>query len=55
MKIIHMIFSWAQIGRSAIFGRKIGDLAREIFLWQKYSILVSKIAICRTLDHCKMF
>ena len=30
-----MIFSWAQIGRSAIFGREIGVRVREIFLRQK--------------------
>ena len=30
-----MIFSWAQIGRSAIFGREIGVPDREIFLRQK--------------------
>ena len=28
---IHVIFSWAQIGRSAIFGREIGVPDREIF------------------------
>ena len=28
---IHVIFPWAQIGRSAIFGREIGDPDREIF------------------------
>ena len=50
-----MIFSWAQIGRSAIFGREIGVPDREIFSQQKYSILVSKIVICSTVDHCKMF
>ena len=32
---IHVIFSWAQIGRSAIFGREIGVPDREIFLRQK--------------------
>ena len=52
---IHVVFSWAQIGRSAIFGREIGVPDREIFLQQKYSILVSKIVICSTVDHCKMF
>ena len=31
---IHVIFSWAQIGRSAIFGREIGVPDREIFLRQ---------------------
>ena len=29
--VIHVIFSWAQIGRSAIFGREIGVPDREIF------------------------
>ena len=33
--IIHVIFSWAQIGRSAIFGREIGVPDREIFSRQK--------------------
>ena len=32
---IHVIFSWAQIGRSAIFGREIGVPDREIFSRQK--------------------
>ena len=32
---IHVIFSWAQIGRSAIFGREIGVPNREIFARQK--------------------
>ena len=40
---IHVIFSWAQIGRSAIFGRKIGVPDREIFRGKKYSSLTSKI------------
>ena len=35
MKHIHVIFSWAQIGRSAIFGREIGVPDREIFSQQK--------------------
>ena len=51
---IHVIFFWAQIGRTAIFGREIGVPEREIFLRQKKSILVSKIVICSTVDHCKM-
>ena len=51
-----MIFSWDQIGRSAIFGREIGVPNREIlFAAKKYSVLVSKIVICITVDHCKMF
>ena len=32
---IHVIFSWAQIGRSAVFGREIGVPDREIFSRQK--------------------
>ena len=40
---IHVIFSWTQIGRSAIFGREIGVPDREIFSRQKYSSLMSKI------------
>ena len=32
---IHVIFSWAQIGRSAIFGREIGVPDREFFSRQK--------------------
>ena len=32
---LHVIFSWAQIGRSAIFGREIGVPDREIFSRQK--------------------
>ena len=32
---IHVIFSWAQIGRSAIFGREIGVPDREVFSRQK--------------------
>ena len=30
-----MMFSWAQIGRSAIFGREIGVPDREFFSQQK--------------------
>ena len=53
---IHVIFSWAQIGRYAIFGREIGVPDKEFFCrGKKYSILVSKIVICSTVDHCKMF
>ena len=51
-----MIFSWAQIGRSAIFGREIGVQDREIFLQQKKKTsLMSKLFICISVDHCKMF
>ena len=32
---IHVIFSWAQLGRSASFGREIGVPDREIFSRQK--------------------
>ena len=46
-----MIFSWAQIGRSAIIGREMGSFFRG----KKYSILASKIVICSAVDHCKMF
>ena len=54
--IIHVIFSWAQIGRSAIFGREIGVPDREIFSRQKKSSLMSKIDnICISVNHCKMF
>ena len=35
LSLIHVIFSWAQIGRSAIFGREIGVPDREIFSRQK--------------------
>ena len=34
-KGIHVIFSWAQIGRSAIFGREIGVPDREFFFAAK--------------------
>ena len=40
---IHVIFSWAQIGRSAIFGREIGVPDREVFSRQKKSSLMSKM------------
>ena len=33
--VIHVIFSWAQIGTSAIFGREIGVPYREIFFAAK--------------------
>ena len=48
-----MIFSWAQIGRSAIFGREIGVPDREIFSRQKKK--KKKMFICISVDHCKMF
>ena len=41
--VIHVIFSWAQIGRSTIFGREIGIPDREIFSRPKKSSLMSKI------------
>ena len=50
-----MILAWNEIGRSAIFGREIGVPDREFFSWQKKSILVTKIVISSTVDHCKMF
>ena len=37
---IHVIFSWAQIGRSAIFGREIG---------------VPDYCLFASVDHCKIF
>ena len=43
VSLIHVIFSWAQIGRSAIFGREIGVPDREIFSRQKKKSLMSKI------------
>ena len=50
-----MIFPRIQIGRSAIFGREIGVPNREVFSRQKKPILMAKIVICSTVDHCKMF
>ena len=47
-----MIFSWAQIGRSAIFGREIGVPDREIFSRQKKK---KKKKIVISVDHCKIF
>ena len=40
---IHVIFSWAQMGRSAIFGREIEVQDKEVFSRQKKSSLMSKI------------
>ena len=54
--IIHVIFSWAQIGRSAIFGREIGVPDREIFFVAKnIQVQCQKLFICITVDYCKMF
>ena len=50
-----MIFSWTQIGRFGFSDREIGVSNRENFHGKKYSILVSKIVICSTVDHFKMF
>ena len=52
-----MILAWNEKGRSAIFGREIGVPDREVFLRRKKkkSILVAKIVISSTIDHCKMF
>ena len=56
MGTIHVIFSWVQIGRSAIFGREIGVPDREIFSRQKmFKFNVKKLFICITVYHCKMF
>ena len=52
---IHVILAWNEIGRSAIFGREIGVPDREVFSRRKKSILVAKIVISSTVDHCKMF
>ena len=54
--IIHVILAWNEIGRSAIFGREIEVPDREFFFAaKKKSILVAKIVISSTIDHCKMF
>ena len=55
LQTIHVILAWNEIGRSAIFGREIGVPDREFFLRRKKSILVAKIVISSTVDHCKMF
>ena len=56
LNIIHVIFSWTQIGRFGFPDREIGVSNREIFLRQKiFNFSVSKIVICSTVDHCKMF
>ena len=52
---IHVIFSWTQIGRFGFTDREIGSQIGRFFHGKKYSILVSKIVICSTVDHCKMF
>ena len=48
-----MIFSWTQIGRFGFSDREIGSQIGRFFRGKKYSILVSKIVICSTMDHCK--
>ena len=53
--IIHVIFSWTQIGRFGVSDREIGSQIGRFFRGIIYSILVSKIVICSTVDHCKMF
>ena len=52
---IHVIFSWTQIGRFGFTDREIGSQIGRFFRGKKYSILVSKIVNCSTVDHCKMF
>ena len=52
---IHVIFSWTQIGRFGFSNREIGSQIGRFFRSKNYSILVSKIVICSTVDHCKMF
>ena len=52
---IYVIFSWAQRGRSTIFGREIGVPDREVFSVSKIFNFSVKIIICSTVDHCKMF
>ena len=52
---IHVIFSWTQIGRFGFTDREIGSQIGGFFRGKIYSILVSKIVICSTVDHCKMF
>ena len=46
---IHVIFSWAEIGRSDL-GRLRSQIGRY-FHGKKYSIVVSKIVICSTIGH----
>ena len=47
--------SWTQIGKSGFSDREIGVSNRETFSRQKMFNFVSKIVICSTVDHCKMF
>ena len=44
--VIHVIFSWAQIGRSAIFGREIGVPDREIFRGKKKKKIKFNVKNC---------
>ena len=53
--IILVIISWTQIGRFGFTDREIGVQIVRFFRGKKYSILVSKIVICSTVNHCKMF
>ena len=49
---IYVIFSWAEIGRSAIFDREIGVPDREIFSRQKvfnFSVKYCYLQHCRSL------
>ena len=55
MLTIHVILAWNEIGRSAIVGREIGSQIGRFFRGEKKSILVAKIVISSTVDHCKMF
>ena len=52
---IHVIFFWTQIGRFGFSDREIRSQIGRFFRGKKYSILVPKIVICSTVDHCKMF
>ena len=53
---IHVILTWNEIWRSAIFDREIRVPDREVFSWRKKkTILVAKIIISSTVDPCKMF
>ena len=53
--VIHVIFSWTQIARFGFTDWEIGSQIGRFFRGKKYSILESKIVVCSTVDHCKMF
>ena len=53
--LIHVIFSWTRIGRFGFTDREIESQIGRFFRGKKYSILVWKIVICSTVNHCKMF